>query len=313
MQSQKSLSDSGALKERGRSFMDRLLNRNFRYLAIAPMVVVLILLTLYPAAQLVRMSLSEIELVSGGTSWSFVGLKHLRTLFEDPVALIAFKNTLIFTAVVVPVEAVLGLLLAYFVSRVRHLTTFYRTILILPLLLPPIAIGALWRLMFDYNYGVINQVLLKLGIAGPLWIADPRLALPSVMLVDVWHWTSFMFLIFLAGVQSIPVELHEAAEVDGATPVQVFSHIVLPLLRPTIIVALMMRTILAFKVFDVPYLLTGGGPGTATELVNIYIEKVYFQQFRIGYGAMLTLVAAVVLSVFIVIYQRISARAEGAA
>lgn len=313
MQSRKSFAGSRASRPRNRSFTDRLLDRDFRYLAVAPMVLVLIALTLYPAVQLVRMSVSEIELVSGGTAWSFVGFEHLRTLAADRVALIAFKNTLLFTAVVVPVEAVLGLLLAYFVSQVKHFTTFYRTVLILPLLLPPIAIGALWRLMFDYNYGVVNQVLLQLGVAGPLWIADPRLALPSVMLVDVWHWTSFMFLIFLAGVQSIPGELHEAAEVDGATPVQVFRHIVLPLLKPTIVVALMMRTILAFKVFDVPYLLTGGGPGTATELVNIYIEKVYFQQFRVGYGAMLTLVAALVLSVFIVVYQRVSSRAGAGA
>jgi multiple sugar transport system permease protein len=291
----------------------RLLDRDFHLLAIAPLLVALLLLTIFPALQLVRMSLSEVSLTSGGTVWSFVGLKHLQTLLNDRVALIAFKNTLIFTLVVVPVEAILGLLLAYLVSQVKFLATFYRTILILPLLLPPIAIGALWRLMYDYNYGVINQILLRFNVPGPLWIADPQLALPSVMLVDVWHWTSFMFLIFLAGVQSIPGELHEAAEVDGANPFQVFRFVVLPLLRPTIIVALMMRTILAFKVFDVPYLLTGGGPGTATELINIYIEKVYFQQFRVGYGAMITLVAALILSAFIVIYQRASKRATGTA
>ena len=132
----------------------------------------------------------------------------------------------------------------------------------------------------------------------------PQLALPSVMLVDVWHWTSFMFLIFLAGVQSIPLSLHEAARVDGANPFQIFRFIALPLLKPTIIVAVMLRSILAFKVFDVPYLLTGGGPGTATELINTYIERVYFQQFRVGYGAMLALVAALIMSVFILLYLR---------
>lgn len=266
----------------------------------------LIVLTAYPAVELVRMAFSEVALVSGGTNFSFVGLDNLRTLFEDRIARIAFQNTILFTVVVVPVEAVLGLFLAYVVSQVRVLNTFYRTVLILPLLLPPIAIGALWRLMYDYNYGVINGLLLKVGIGGPLWLADPRLALPSVMLVDVWHWTSFMFLIFLAGVTSIPGELHEAAEVDGANPFQVFRHIALPLLAPTIFVSLMLRSVLAFKVFDVPYLLTGGGPGTATELINIYIEKVYFQQFRVGYGAMLTLVAALILSIFILIYARVN-------
>lgn len=293
-------------RERRRPPWGRLLDRNFKYIAIAPLVIVLIALTAYPAVELVRMAFSEVALVSGGTTFSFVGWEHLRTALEDRTARIAFRNTVVFTLVVVPVEAFLGLLLAYVVSQVRTLGTFYRTVLILPLLLPPIAIGALWRLMFDYNYGVINQLLLRIGIAGPLWLADPSLALPSVMLVDVWHWTSFMFLIFLAGVTSIPSELHEAAEMDGANPFEVFRYIALPLLAPTIAVSLMLRSVLAFKVFDVPYLLTGGGPGTATELINIYIEKVFFQQFRMGYGAMLTLIAALLLSVFILIYGRVN-------
>lgn len=300
-----------APRNRRRPLLGRLLNEDFKYVAIAPLVLALLVLTLYPAAQLVRMAFAEVELVSGGTNFTFVGLENLRTLLDDRVARIALQNTVLFTVVVVPIEAFLGLVLAYVVSQVRVLSGLYRTVLILPLLLPPIAIGALWRLMFDYNYGIINQLLLRIGVSGPLWLSDPSLALPSVMLVDVWHWTSFMFLIFLAGVTSIPGELHEAAEIDGANPYQVFRYIALPLLKPTIIVALMLRSILAFKVFDVPYLLTGGGPGTATELINIYIEKVYFQQFRVGYGAMLTLAAALLLSVFIVLYQRLSNRQAG--
>jgi multiple sugar transport system permease protein len=292
--------------------MGRLLDEHFHILAMTPLVVALLLLTAYPAAQLVRMAFSEVGLVSGGTTWSFVGLEHLRTLAQDRVARIAFTNTLLFTVVVVPVEAVLGLLLAYLVNQTRVLGTFYKTVLIVPLLLPPIAIGALWRLMLDYNYGVVNQALLAVGIGGPPWLASPTLALPMVVLVDVWHWTSFMFLIFLAGVASIPQELGEAAEVDGATPWQVFAHVALPILKPTIVVALMLRTILAFKVFDVPYLLTGGGPGTATEMINIYIEKVFFQQFRVGYGGMLTLLTALILSTFVIVYQQISRRAEAA-
>jgi len=290
----------------------RLLDQHFPVVALAPLIVALLVLTVYPALQLVRMAFSDVGIVSGGTTWTFVGLEHLRTLAEDRTARIAFTNTFIFTIVVVPIEAALGLLLAYLVNQTRTLGAFYKTVFIVPLLLPPIAIGALWRLMLDYNYGVVNQALLAIGIAGPPWLASPTLALPMVMLVDVWHWTSFMFLIFLAGVASIPQELGEAAEVDGATPWQVFAHVVLPILKPTIVVALMMRTILAFKVFDVPYLLTGGGPGTATEMINIYIEKVFFQQFRVGYGGMLTLLTALILSTFVIVYQQLSRRAEAA-
>ena len=137
----------------------------------------------------------------------------------------------------------------------------------------------------------------------PLWTADPDLALASVVIVDVWHWTSFLFLIMLAGVESLPYELGEAARVDGANEIQVYRHIFLPLLRPTIIVALMLRTILAFKVFDQIFLLTGGGPGTSSEVISLYVYKVFFVQGRMGYGALLALITALIMSVFVVAYQ----------
>lgn len=288
--------------------LGQLLDQNFRYVALVPALLVLIVLTLIPALQLVRMAFSDVRLVPGGTEWTFVGLTHLWRLISDPMTIIVLKNTALFTVIVAPTQVFLGLVLAYVVSRVRYGTTFYRTVIILPLLLPPVAIGALWRLMYDHHHGMINQLLAEVGIAGPLWLASPDLALYSLIIVDIWHWTSFTFLIFLAGVQGIPNELIEAAEVDGASSLQVFRHVVLPLLKRTIVVALMLRTILAFKVFDVPYLLTGGGPGTATEMINIYIQQVYFQQFRLGYGAMLALVAAVILSLFIVVYLRLTSR-----
>ena len=294
--------------DRSRPSRGRLRKDRFPLLALTPLLVALVLLTLYPAAQLVRMAFSDVGLVSGGTTWSFVGLEHLRTLAGDRVARIAFTNTLIFTVVVVPIEAVLGLLLAYLVNQTRVLGTFYKTVFIVPLLLPPIAIGALWRLMLDYNYGVVNQALLAFGIGGPPWLASPTLALPMVMLVDVWHWTSFMFLIFLAGVSSIPLELGEAAEVDGASPWQVFRYVVLPILKPTIVVALMMRTILAFKVFDQIYLLTGGGPGTATEVISFTIYRRFFTEDQAGYGAAISIATFVFIAVLIALASRFNKR-----
>lgn len=286
--------------------LSQLLDQKFHYVALAPLIIVMLILTVHPAIQLIRMSFSDVALVSGGTEWSFVGLSHWRGVIQDEVARIAFGNTLLFAAMVVPIETGLGLALAYVVSQTKRATTFYRTIVILPMLLPPIAIGAIWRLMYDFNVGPITRVLTSIGLPAPLWLSDTSWALPAVMIVDVWHWTSFMFLILLAGVQSIPTELHEAGATDGANGWQVFRFIVLPILRPTIMVALMLRTIMSFKVFDVPYLLTGGGPGTATELISLYIEKVYFQQFRMGEGAVLALSTAAALSLLIVLYQRVS-------
>ena len=287
---------------RAGSFFDR----TFKVWALLPTLVAMIVLTFYPVFQLLRMSVSDLEFVKGKLVWDYVGLKHIDMLRADVVAPDALRNTLLYVAVVVIVEVVLGLLLAMLVSRVRHFGWFYRSVYMIPLLIPAIAIGTMWRLMYDFNYGVINQILLELGVNYthlPLWTADPNMALPAVMIVDVWHWTSFLFLILLAGVESLPHELGEAARVDGANEVQVYRYVFFPLLRPTIIVAMMLRTILAFKVFDQIFLLTGGGPGTSSMVISLYIYKVYFVQSRLGYGALLALVTAVLVSVFVIGYQ----------
>jgi len=292
------------------SRLGNFIDRTFQYWTIAPLIITLLFLVAYPSVQLLRMSVSEVDIVKGKTVWEFVGLKHLETALQDPVVPVALKNTLIFVIAVVIIETMLSLLISILVSRSKHLVGLYRTVMLIPLLIPPIAIGTMWRLMYDYNYGFINQVLDLIGIAGPTWTANPKLALPSIILVDLWHWTSFMFLIILAGLESLPVELNEAARVDGASEGQIFRFITLPLLRPTLITAVMLRTIFAFKVFDEIFLLTGGGPGTATEVVSLYIYKVFSGQFRLGYASFLALGLALIISVFVIFYRRLGQRAH---
>lgn len=290
--------------------LGKFVDRTFQYWTIAPLVITLLLLVVYPSVQLIRMSVSEVDIVHGEAVWEFVGLKHLKTALQDPVVPVALRNTLVFVAAVVTVETVLALVISLLVSRSRWLVGFYRTVLLIPLLIPPIAIGTMWRLMYDYNYGLINQVLRVLGATSlPTWTADPHLAMPSVILVDVWHWTSFMFLIILAGLESMPQELSEAGRVDGASELQILRYITLPLLRPTLLTAIMLRTIFAFKVFDEIFLLTGGGPGTATEVISLYIYEVFSSQFRLGYASFLALGLSVIVSVFVVFYRRIARRA----
>jgi multiple sugar transport system permease protein len=281
----------------------RFVDRTFKVWALFPMLVVLLSLTIYPAIQLVRMSVSDVRFEEGRLVWEYVGLEAVQRMAEDPVVATAIRNTLVFVVAAVTLETLLGLVLALLVSRVRHLSRFYRAVLVIPILIPPIAISVMWRLMYDYNYGVINQLLGMVGIPGLLWTADPNLAMPSVIIVDIWHWTSFLFLIMLAGVESLPIELTEAARVDGATELQTYRYVIIPLLRPTIIVAVMLRTILAFKVFDQIFALTGGGPGTATQIISLHIYNVFFVQFRLGYGAFLALVMAALISVFVVFYR----------
>lgn len=285
------------------------IDRTFQYWTIAPLVIALLLLVAYPSLQLIRMSVSEVDIVKGETVWEFVGLKHLETALQDPVLPTALKNTLVFVIAVVITETILALVISLLVSRSKHFVGLYRTVLLIPLLVPPIAIGTMWRMMYDYNFGLINQLLGLINITGPTWTANPQLAMPSVILVDLWHWTSFMFLIILAGLESLPQELSEAASVDGASETQILRHITLPLLRPTLVTAVMLRTIFAFKVFDEIFLLTSGGPGTATEVVSLYIYKVFSGQFRLGYASFLALGLSIIISIFVIFYRRIGRRA----
>lgn len=290
-------------------------DRAFRYWAIVPAVVVLGLLTLYPIVQLVRMSLSNLQFVQAGVSWTWVGLANFKKIFQDPIALTAMRNTVLFAVITVAVETVVATVLAIAVNRVTRLARFYRVVVMMPILIPPIAIGVMWLMIVNYNYGVLNEALTALGIAGPAWLNSGTLAFSVIIVVDIWHWISFMFIIILAGIESLPVELNEAARIDGASEMQLIHHITLPLLRPTISVAVVLRTIFAFKVFDEIYLLTSGGPGNATQVVSSYIQEVFFTQARMGYAAALALGTAVVVVVLVVGYQRLStltARRAGA-
>jgi len=276
---------------------------SFKYWALVPLLAVLIVFTLLPILQLFQMSVSDIQFVEGKLVTEYVGLKYIETLQQDPIAPVAIRNTLVYVVIAVSIETVLGFVLALAVSRTKVLAVLYRSVVIIPLLIPAVAIGTMWSLMYDFNYGVITTVLINLGVKNPpLWTADPKLALMSVVIVDVWHWTSFMFLIMLAGIESLPVELMEAARVDGGNELQILRRIILPLMAPTILIAMLLRTILAFKVFDQIFVLTSGGPGTATQVISMHIYKVFSEQFRLGYASFLSLLVAAIITVFVVFY-----------
>lgn len=285
-----------------RSLLD-LLDETFKYWALAPVVILLVLLTVYPVFNLLRMSLSEIDFSAGSVTWTFVGLKHARTFLDDWLFRTALKNTLIFVVVVVIIEMVLGFMLALVTSGISAGKGVVRTIMVLPILVPAVAIGSMWRLMYNYEFGIFNQALKALGLEPQIWLGSAQLAMPSVMLVDVWHWVPFVFLIALAGLEALPVEVLEAASVDGASGVQKLRYVILPLMWPTISVALMFRTIFAFKVFDEIFLLTSGGPGTATEVVSLYIYKVFFAMNQLGYGALVAIVSIAIICVFVFTYR----------
>lgn len=277
------------------------LNRTFRHWSLLPAVLLFAVLTLYPVVNLVRMSVSTIEFSQGAEVWKFTPLRNLELLRADDVVPPAVRNTLVFVVVAVALEMVLGLALALLVAGVTRGKGLIRTVMILPILVPPVAIGSMWKLLFNYDFGVLNQALLALGMPPANWLGSTSLALWSVILVDVWHWVPFVFLILFAAVEALPVDVLEAARVDGATRWQLLRRVTLPLLRPAIVVALLFRTILAFKVFDEVFLLTSGGPGNSTELVTLHLYKVFFEQNQLGYGALLSLALIASILAFLLV------------
>ena len=276
-----------------------LLDSTFQYWALAPAVILFALLTVYPVANLVRMSMSSIDFAKGEFVWTFAGAKNLATFADDWLFRTALRNTVVFVVAAVSIEMVLGFFLALVASQVTRGSGIYRTILVIPILVPAVAIGSMWKLMYNYDFGIINTLFRAVGLPGQTWLAELNMALPAVILVDMWHWIPFVFLIVLAGLESLPVEVLEAAGVDGANAWQRLWNVILPLVWPTLSVALMFRTIGSFKVFDEIFLLTSGGPGTATEVVSLYIYQVFFSENRMGYGALISLVTIVIISVVV--------------
>jgi multiple sugar transport system permease protein len=300
--------DSGAARvsARGPGALAALLNRSFRHWSLLPAVALFAALTLYPLLNLVRMSVSTIDFAQGAEIWTFAPQRNLDALAADDVLAPALVNTLIFVVASVALEIVLGVALAIAVAALRRGKGWIRTVTILPILVPPVAIGSMWKLMYNYDFGIFNETLTAIGLAPVNWLGSVHLALASVIAVDVWHWVPFVFLIMFAAVEALPQDLLEAAHVDGAGRWQTIRLIMLPLLRPAIVIAFLFRTILAFKVFDEVFLLTAGGPGTSTELLNLHLYKVYFEQNQLGYGALLSLAVIAAIVAFLLVGRRVA-------
>jgi len=268
---------------------DDLLNRTFRHWSMWPCLAFLLVLSVYPVLQLVPMALSTIQITAEGTFWTYSPRRNLALLLGDEVLRDAVVNTLVFVVLSVVIEMVLGFFAALFIACLPRGRIFARTVMILPILLPAVAIGSMWKLMFNYDFGLFNQMAGLIGLNPINWLGDTRWALLSVVIVDVWHWTPFVFLILFASIETLPQDVLEAGRVDGATAWQMISLIILPLLGPALAVAALFRAIVAFKAFDQVYLLTSGGPGTSTELLSLHLNRVFFEQNQLGYGAMLSL------------------------
>jgi len=274
---------------------------------ILPTVIVLFFIVIYPMIFSLWVSLHKWYL-GKPQLFPFVGLRNYYTvIFEDPVFRISLINTLILVSICLSVEFVLGIILAILLNRddIRGKKIF-RSCLIMPVVLTPVVAGVLWKFQFHPSYGIINYLLGLIGVRKIEWLADPRFALFSIMIVDMWQWTPFMFLVLYAGVISLPKEPLEAAKVDGASNWQLFKHIVVPLLAPIIVVVLLIRTMDIIKLFDIVYVLTRGGPGDTTEVLTLYNFRVGLNYFYMGKAAAISWIIAAIVIFLAQVYLRIS-------
>ncbi len=272
-----------------------------KYLSLLPALLVFALLALLPVINLLITSFHEVSWQAGTKQMEWVGLDNYADIPADPLFKAGVINTAIVVIFATSAQVIIGLALALGCSALGKKGRFYRPLIILPLLIPGIVIGAIWRLMYNSEFGVFNLILEAVGLTGHDWLGSSSTALASVIVVDIWHWTPFAFLLLLAAVESLPRDVSEAAKIDGATTWQEFRYVTLPLLYPAIFMTFLFRAVMASKIFDEVFLLTSGGPGTSTEVVSFTIFQRYFLQDNPGYGSALSVSIIFVVSVIIVI------------
>ena len=255
--------------------------RNLRYLFPLPALLFVLLLMVFPVGYTLLVSFTDWALTSG-RPMKFVGFESYLRILREPRFIAALGRTFSFTFSAIIVEAVLGTILALILNREYKAKGAVKLILLLPLVSTPVAIGIVWNLFYDPTIGFLNYMLSLLGLPQSGWVSAASTVIPSLVLVDVWQWTPMIALIVLAGLAGISSEPYESSRVDGANAVQTFFYITLPMLMPTILTAVILRAIDALKTFDIIYAMTGGGPGYASETINIMAFKYSFEYFNLG-------------------------------
>lgn len=291
--------------------------RRFRLapiLFVLPATLILFLITIVPFLVELFLSLNVMELTSPAPP-RFVWLKnYVDILFNDPRFWGAIKNTFFLIFFGVGIQLVMGTGLALLLNRLGRTRTLVTSLFLIPVMIAPVVSGMQWVMIYDDKFGPLNYLCeLIFGFRGFAWVADPGLALISVMVTDIWQWTPFVILITLSGLQTIPIELYEAAEVDGSSPWQSLRYITLPLLTPVLVIAFLIRFMDSFKLFDIIFLLTRGGPGSSTETISFYTYLRGFKQFSLGYTAALAFIQLIVITIFAKIFLGLQARQRGEA
>ena len=273
--------------------------RNFKYLLVGPAIFVLLLIGVFPLVYLVMVSFQGITMTN--TSSDFIGAANYKQLFEDVRLWQALLHTVTITTIALPIELLLGLAMAQlFLDRLPGRAIFI-ALLMLPVVVSPIVSGATWALLFNHRFGPINQIIGWFMGKGTilLWTIHPNLVYPAIIAAEIWQWTPFMFLLLLAALGNVDRSQLEAAAIDGAGWWRTFFRIVLPAIAPVMTVAVLIRGLDLFRLFDIVWALTQGGPGTMTETISVFTYIKGFQQFETSYTAAVALLVILLLSALV--------------
>jgi len=268
------------------------------YLFLTPMILGLLFFSLGPVVAALLISLTKWDIVNR-PEW--IGLGNYVTMVNQPLTWTVFSNTLYYTILTVPGGIAVSLAAALVLNQKIRWTTFYRAVYFLPVITSGVAVAYIWGWLYNPSFGLLNYLLAKIGIAGPLWLGSTRWAMPAIAIMSIWRGFGYNMVIFLAGLQGIPEELYEAAEIDGANRWHCFRHVTWPMLTPTTFLVLVLTTVSSFQVFEQTYILTRGGPAWSTLTIALHIYFNAFQYFRMGFAAALAYVLFAVILVVTVI------------
>lgn len=282
--------------------------RRFAIALFLPALAVLVVVTTVPLVYLVWSSFMRVNLSMPGMA-GFAGFENYTSMLRDPRFWNSLWLTVIYTTSTVVAQIVVGLGLALLVLQIPRGQALMRVAAILPIVLAPVVVGLFWRtLVLAQDFGLVDLVTRALGLGSHNWLGDPQLALMMVIAIHTWQWTPFVFLVLLATLSSLPSDIYEAARIDRASAWKRFVHITLPMIRPTLVVVVILRMMVALSAFAAIFAATGGGPGSATEILNLYAYRTSFSDMNLGYGASLAVVMLVItLGVSLVLFRLRSA------
>ena len=287
-------------------------DKTWRWILLMPAVVTVVALLAVPVLWTLYAAFTDIHLFRIGVPTHFVGFANFEKLLKSESFWRTVRNTVVFMLGVVPTQLIIGMVIALCVNNITLGRKFFRTWFLMPLMISPVVVAfVVGRMLFQEDVGPINEILRMLGFHGIPWLTNPTWAMVALILIDVWQGSSFMILMLMAGLQGVPPDLHEAARVDGATALQAFWRITLPLIMPITLTALLIRSIDAFKVVDIIMVLTGGGPGQATESVTLAIYRTGVKGGDLAFGSSQAYFLLVIMLIFGGAFLMLSRRAMG--